>query len=58
MIIVLDNCDDEINDYETIALSIVNDERIDVAQKETYLSFLKTPLLDIKAINSFQLWIL
>lgn len=54
--IVLDNCDDEINDYETIALSILNDERIEVTQKETYLSFLKTPLLDIKAINSFQLW--
>jgi hypothetical protein len=54
--IILNNCGNQINDEASSALSILNDERIDVAQKETYLSYLKTPLLDIKAINSFQLW--
>lgn len=56
MDVVLSNSKGVINDDESAALSILNDETISVEQKKDYITLLQTPITSIIDVNNQDLW--
>ena len=54
--IILDNCNEFINDEEKAALAILNNPNIDEEKKEVYISYLQTAIENLKDVNTKELW--
>lgn len=54
--VILNNCDSVITDSEKNALIIVNNEKIEKEKRITYISYLHTVIVDLRKIESLDLW--
>ena len=54
--IILDNCDEYINDEEEAALAILNNPNIDEEKKAIYINCLKIVIKNLKDVNTKELW--
>lgn len=54
--IVLNNCSSSINDNEDIAISLLNNVKVEYAAKERYIKLLSTVITEIAEITDFTLW--
>lgn len=54
--VVLNSCDGKIADSEAAALQIINHSQVSDEQKELYLSYLETVLVDINSVDDKTLW--
>lgn len=54
--IVLNNCSGSINDDENIAISLLNNVKVEYASKERYIKLLSTVITEIAEITDFTLW--
>ncbi|WP_426043186.1 hypothetical protein [Bacillus pumilus] len=56
--VILSNSNGKINDEESVALRILNNETIKLDQKESYLKLLQTSITSIVDVGDKDLWIL
>jgi len=54
--IILKNCNGSIDDNEDIAVSLLNNAKVDPATKEQYIKFLSTVIAEIVEITDSALW--
>lgn len=54
--VVLENCEYEISDSEETVIRVLNDSKLELESKVTYISYLKTHVSKLQVIESTELW--
>lgn len=54
--IILENCDEVINDDEPVAISVINNKAVDPEMKRSYIQYLATPIQKLSLIKETTIW--